>query len=478
MRSASILAVITAVLLASATHSQERAAPTSNDQTDDSVKKVKELREERIATLEKVVAQLADLFRTTRATYDDVLDAQRLLIEARLEATETGEERVRLYESLVAVLKARETYAEGQAKAAREIVPNVLKAMARRLEAEIHLEQAKMKLAKPVSMRGEEHRKIVVRSPQAQTVTITRQYVSQIHSHRHINVRAFERGHLEAIPVREGQAVKEGDLMFKVVPTLYKAKLDAEMAEVQFAQLEYNFTQKAFADKVVSHNSVLLDEAKLAKAKAKAQLATAELDLATVKAPFDGIIDRFHHQQGSLVEAGEVLTTLSDNSVMWVYFDVPEKAYLEYMADLNQNTEEPKIELVLADGNKFQQTGKIGAIEADFRSDTGSIPFRADFPNPHRLLRHGQNGTLLISRVVKDAIVIPQRATFEVLNKRYVYVVDNDNVAHQREIIIQNESEDLFVIKQGIGVEDKIILDGFRQIREGDKVEYEDRQPE
>ena len=214
------------------------------------------------------------------------------------------------------------------------------------------------------------------------------------------------------------------------------------------------------------------------KAQAKAELAEAELNFATVKAPFDGIVDRLHQQQGSLVKEGEILTTLSDNSVMWVYFNVPEARYLEYMADLNQHKEDLQIELMLANGNKFEQLGKIGAIEAEFNNETGNIPFRADFPNPDRLLRHGQTGTVLISRVQNDAIVIPQRATFEVLDKRYVYVVDKDDVVHQREIVVQNELEDIFVIKKGVGVDDKIVLEGIRQVRDGDKVEYEDRQPE
>src|SRR5436305_15190815 len=114
-----------------------------------------------------------------------------------------------------------------------------------------------------------------------------------------------------------------------------------------------------YKDKVVSLNEVKLLEVKLAKAKAKAQMAAAELDFATVKAPFDGIIDRLHHQQGSLVEEGEVLTTLSDNSVMWVYFNVPEARYLEYMANLTRNKEDLKIELVLANGERLDQPGKI-----------------------------------------------------------------------------------------------------------------------
>lgn len=323
-----------------------------------------------------------------------------------------------------------------------------------------------------------EAHKITATNPEAKSVTITQQYVCQIHSQRHIKVRALEMGYLEAIPLKEGQHVKEGDLMFNVKPILYQAKLDGENAEARLAQLEYNYTKKLFEDKVVSQNEVLLLEAKLAKAQAKAKLAAAELDFATVKAPFDGIIDRLHQQQGSLVQEGEILTTLSDNSVMWVYFNMPEARYLEYMADVNQQKGELQIELMLANGSKFPQVGKIGAIEADFNNQTGNIAFRADFPNPDRLLRHGQTGTVLINRVQNDALVIPQRATFEILSKQYVYVVDKDDVAHQREIVVQNELEDIYVIKSGLGVEDKIVLEGVRQVRDGEKVEYEDRQPQ
>ena len=218
-------------------------------------------------------------------------------------------------------------------------------------------------------------------------------------------------------------------------------------------------------------------EAKLKEASAKAELAAAELGFATVKAPFDGIVDRLLHQQGSLVQEGEILTTLSDNSLMWVYFNVPEKDYLKYMTEISHR-EDLKVELMLANGEKFSQTGKIGAIEADFNNETGNIKFRADFANPDRLLRHGQTGTILISRVQNDAIVIPQRAVFEVLEKRYVFVVDKDDVAHQREIFVQNELEDLYVIKKGVDVNDKIVLEGIRQVHDGDKVEYEDRHPD
>jgi membrane fusion protein (multidrug efflux system) len=245
------------------------------------------------------------------------------------------------------------------------------------------------------------------------------------------------------------------------------------------ALLEYQYTKSLREKNVVSESELNLVAAKLAKAQAKADLAKAELNFTVVKAPFDGIVDRLHLQQGSLVQEGEELTTLSDNSTMWVYFNVPEARYLEYMSGSEEDRKNMKIELKLANGEIFKQPGKIGAIEAEFNNETGNIPFRADFPNPDRLLRHGQTGNILISRVHKDSLIIPQRSTFEILAKRYVYIIDKDGVAHQKEINVQNELDDLFVLDKGsIGVKDTIVLEGVRQIRDGDKVEFEEVKPD
>ncbi len=323
-----------------------------------------------------------------------------------------------------------------------------------------------------------EPHKIVVTSPETKAVTITQQYVCQIHSQRHIEVRALENGYLEAILVKEGQAVKKGTVMFKVVPTLYKARLDAEQAEADLARLEYENTNRLFKEQVVSQNEVKLLQAKLARAVAKAELAKAELNFTEVKAPFDGIVDRLQQQLGSLVSEGDILTTLSDNSLMWVYFNVPEANYLEYMAATDEEKQNQKLELVLANGRTFQQSGKIGAIEAKFNNQTGTVPFRADFPNPKGLLRHGQTGNMLIHRVLADAVIIPQRATFEILNKQYVYVVDKDDVVQQREIGIDHVMDDIYVVNKGVKVGEKIVLEGIRELRAGEKVAYEFRTPE
>ena len=319
--------------------------------------------------------------------------------------------------------------------------------------------------------------KIVVTRPVAMDVVSTEQFVSRIHSRRHIEIRALEGGYLEEVKVNEGQSVTKGDLMFKILPVLYKARLDSEMAEAELARLKVENTRQLVNDKVVSERELALAEAEYAKVKAKVQLAEAELNFTDVRAPFDGIVDRQLHQQGSLIEEGDDLTTLSDNSVIWAYFNVPETRYLEYKARMARGDNDLRIELVLANGETFNQPGEIGAIEADFDNETGNIAFRADFANPEGLLRHGQTGTVLLHRDLRDAIVIPQRATYEILAKQYVYVVDENDVVHQREIVVQKELEDIFVIKEGLDPNDKIVFEGILQVRDGDKVEYEFRDP-
>ena len=326
----------------------------------------------------------------------------------------------------------------------------------------------------------------MVTSPLETDVVVTQRYSSQIRSWRHIEVRALSAGYLEAIPVKEGQAVKKGDVLFKGVPTLYRAKLDAELAEVELARIELENTKKLFTQKVVTQQEVALFEAKLQRAQAYAKLAEAELNFATVRAPFDGLVGRLEQQEGSLVKEGDALTTLSDNSVMWVYFHVPEARYLEYKARQGKSKDpsrielvDSRIELVLADDSTFKQNaGNVVTVEGKFNNETGTIAFRADFPNPDLLLRHGQTGILAIRRTVKDATVIPRRATFEILDRRYVYVVGKDDVAHPREIVVAHEADNVFVVKRGLDVTDKIVLEGGRQLRDGDKVESVFRKPE
>ncbi len=329
---------------------------------------------------------------------------------------------------------------------------------------------------------------IVVTSPVAKSIVATQKFVSQIHSRRHIEVRAMERGFLEEIQVQEGQSVKKGQLLFKLLPVIFKARLHGEEAELQRVAIQLQNTEKLFEQKVVSDQEVALARTEWEKAKANVELATAELAFTEIRAPFDAILDRQYEQEGSLIEEGDMLTTLSDNAVMWVYFNVPEADYLDYRVipgavdPANQQLlklPNTRIELQLANGKVFDQAaGDTVTVESTFDNETGTILFRADFPNPIGLLRHGQTGTLLIHRTVEDAIVIPQRSTFEILDKRYVYVVDADGVAHQRTITVSHEMDDVFVVGSGVEMNDKVVLDGVRQVRDGAHLEFEYRDPE
>lgn len=329
---------------------------------------------------------------------------------------------------------------------------------------------------------------IVLTSPLIKDVVTTQEYVCQIHSRRHVEIRALEEGYLEEIPVQEGQKVKEGQLLFKVVAVLYKARLEADKAELELAEIELRNTRKLFEKKIVSDQEVALAKATREKAKAKVDLANAELGFTRVKAPFDGIIDRQYQQLGSLVEEGDILTTMSDNSLMWVYFNVPEANYLEY--EMQEGAVDPaspqqlrlpeaNIELRLANGKLFDQTaGDTVTVESNFDNETGNIQFRADFTNPKGLLRHGQTGTLLIHQKRKDAIVIPQRSTFEILDKQYVYVVGEDDIVHQKAITVAHEQDDIFVVDSGLAANDRIVIEGVRQLHDGDHVKYEYKKPE
>jgi membrane fusion protein (multidrug efflux system) len=333
----------------------------------------------------------------------------------------------------------------------------------------------------------EAHHPIVVTTPAAMDVDTARRFVSQIHASQHIELRALARGYLQEIAVQEGQAVKKGQLLFKLLPVVYKARLHADEAELESANIKTRNTALLAKGNVVSDQELAIATAERERARAKVELASAELGFTEIRAPFDGIVDRQYEQKGSLLEEGDILTTISNNSLMWVYFNVPEADYLWFQSlpeAVDENNPQQlklpgaRIELQLADGKFFQNPAKESVtIESNFDNATGNILFRADFLNAHGLLRHGQTGTLWIHEPLKGAIVIPQRATYEILNKRYVFVIGDDGVAHQRAITVKHETDDIFVV-DGVKLSEKIVLEGVRQTRDGEHVKVSFRKPE
>lgn len=318
----------------------------------------------------------------------------------------------------------------------------------------------------------EEEEKFTVTNPVEIDTSFTKEYVSQIRSVRNIEIRVQEKGFLQNIYVDEGQFVKAGQVLFRIMPKMYEAELLKAQAEAEAASIELQ-NAKNLADKnVVSKSEQLIAQAKLQQAKAEVALAKLHLSFTEIKAPFAGTIDRIPKKLGSLIDEGELLTSLSDNSQMFAYFNVSEPEYLQYQTDVKDRAQ-TNVDLVLANGENFKYKGKVEVIESEFDSETGNIAFRASFPNSEKLLKNGETGKVQMLVPLKNAIVIPQKATYEIQDKKYVFIVDQNNKVTSREITITGEIPDLYVIKSGVTPNDKILLDGVQKVKENEKIKFE-----
>lgn len=318
--------------------------------------------------------------------------------------------------------------------------------------------------------------KFVVTSPIRKDTILLKQYVCQIRAFQNIELRALEKGYLSNIYVDEGKFVKQGQLMFQIMPNVYEAEVMKNEAEVRSAEIELLNVKNLQESNVVSKNELLMAEAKLNKAKAELQLAKVHLGFTKITAPFSGIMDRLKVRKGSLVDEGELLTTLSDNSKMWVYFNVPEAEYLNFKLH-NNGSKMTDVKLLMANNEVFRHSGVVETIEGEFDNETGNIAFRATFPNPEGLLRHGETGNVQITTPLKNALLIPQKATFEVLDKTYVFVIDKDNKVHSRAVKVSAEMPHLFAISEGLEVGDKILLEGIRKVKENQKINFQFEEP-
>ncbi|MGJ1409230.1 efflux RND transporter periplasmic adaptor subunit [Sphingobacterium thalpophilum] len=322
----------------------------------------------------------------------------------------------------------------------------------------------------------EEKEKFNVTSAVEMDTIIRKDFVSQIRSFRNIELRAQEKGYLEQIFVDEGQFVRKGQLLFRIMPKMYEAEYRKSLAEVNVADIEVQNT-KTLADKnVVSPNELAMAKAKLEQAKAAAAIAKLHLSFTEIRAPFDGTIDRIPLKLGSLVDEGELLTSLSDNSQMLVYFNVSEPEYLSYQTNVSKRGD-THVSLQLANNELFTEQGLVETIESEFDSETGNIAFRARFPNPNRLLRHGESGKVVMSFPLKQALIIPQKATYELQDRKYVYIVDKDGKLKARHITIGNSLPDLYIVTGGLEKEDRFLLDGIQKAKEDEKISYNFVQP-
>ncbi len=313
-------------------------------------------------------------------------------------------------------------------------------------------------------------------SPVKMDTVITKEFVSQIRSQKNIEIRAQEKGFLEKVFVDEGQHVQAGQVLFRIMPQLYQADVMKARAEVAQAEIELQNSTTLASNNVVSINEKKMAKAKLDAAKAELNLAQTHLSFTTIRAPFSGIINRLPLKLGSLVDEGDLLTSLSDNGGIYAYFNVSEPEYLNYQmhsADRGNNL----VSLVMANGENFPDKGMIETIEGEFDSETGNIAFRAKFPNMKQLLRNGETGKIQMTLPLKNALIIPQKATYEIQDQKYVFVVGKDGVARSKNIKVSYELPDIYVVSEGLNPGDRILLEGVQKVKDDQKVQTKFQDP-
>ena len=310
-------------------------------------------------------------------------------------------------------------------------------------------------------------------------------YVADIQAVKNVEVRARVQGFLEKIFVDEGHEVKKGQPMFQINDLEYKTELakakaavSSAVAEAKAAELELGRTKILVEKNVIAQTEYDLAASKVKAAKAKIDEALSvqtsaetKLSYTFIRAPFDGIIDRIPLKMGSLIDPGALLTTISDVHNVFAYFNISENEYLQYRKAVSKGLKEDRpVTLVLADGSQYAYTGKIETSDGEFNENTGAIAFRARFPNPNKLLKHGASGKARLTTSVENAIIIPQKATFEIQDKTYVFVVDKDNIIQMRAFKPGRRVAQYYIVEAGLKPGENIVYEGVQSIRQGAKI--------
>ena len=328
-----------------------------------------------------------------------------------------------------------------------------------------------------------------VQTVEKSNVTTYTEYAANIEGVQNIEIRPKVDGFIDRIYVDEGAEVKKGQLLFKLsAETLNqqvnaaKANISVAEAQVVSAQVEVDKITPLVEKNIVS--SVQLKTAKsnlnaanaqLAAAKADYQNAKENQDYTIIKSPVDGMIGSIPYKVGSLVGRTETnpLTTVSNIKNVYAYFTLNEKQLLQFNRQLNGSSVEekieqmPEVELVLADGTIYDEKGRIETINGMVNPRTGSISYRAIFPNTNHLLRSGISGKVKMPSDVNNIVLLPQQATFELQGKKFVYLVNKDNKVQSKEVIVSNTTDTHFIVKNGVQAGQKFVVDGLIKLREG-----------
>lgn len=312
-------------------------------------------------------------------------------------------------------------------------------------------------------------------------------YSASIRGRQDIDIYPQVSGFLTKLCVEEGQSVRKGQVLFIIDQVPYRAALqtaeanvEAARASVATAQLTYDSKKELFAQNVISefdlqtsYNNLLTARAQLAQTEAQRVSAANNLSYTEVKSPADGVVGTLPYRVGALVSASlpKPLTTVSDNSDMYVYFSMTENQLLGLIRQYGSKDEAlksmPAIDLQLNDKSAYPEQGQIESISGVIDRSTGTVSLRAVFPNKDGLLHSGGAGNVVIPVQKTGALVIPQGATFEIQDKRYVYkVVDGKAQSALVQVTRVNGGRE-FIVDEGLAPGDVIVAEGVGLLREG-----------
>ena len=312
------------------------------------------------------------------------------------------------------------------------------------------------------------------------STTMETTYPAVIKGVQDVQISPKVQGFITRINVKEGQTVGAGQVLFVLDNATYQAQVRQAQASVNTAQaqcntskLSYENSQKLFESGVIGDFELQsaansYEQAKAGLAAAQASLANAKemLSFCYVKSPASGVVGTLPYKIGTLVNTSTVMTTVSNNSSMEVYFSLTEKDALS----MTQSSlgEMPSVQLRLADGTIYSQEGKVTKMSGVIDASTGSVQVIALFPNPEKMLKSGGSGTIIIPHSNSAAIVIPQSCVSEVQNKKFVYILQKDNKVTYTEIKVdpQNDGNN-YIVTEGLKVGDRYVTNGITKLSDG-----------
>ncbi len=338
---------------------------------------------------------------------------------------------------------------------------------------------------------GEASNDFAVETIQTTTADLKTSYPATIKGMQDIEIRPKVSGYLVKLLVDEGATVRKGQPLFLIDSEQYRATVKAAKAQIRVCRaniatqkLTVDNKRMLFKQNIISsydlkmaENALASYEAQLAAAEAQLQSAQDNLRWCTVTSPADGVVGSIPYRVGSLVsgQSAEALTTVSNISKMYVYFSMTEKQLLALTREaggVNAAIKKmPAVSLVLSDGTTYSQSGTISTVSGVIDPSTGSVQMRATFDNAQHILRSGGTGSILIPTHASDAIMVPQSATFDVQDKKFVYVVNADKTVATREITVlpQNNGQ-TYIVASGLRAGERIVVDGVNQLKNGQKI--------